>query len=446
MIGTHTVYVYPDRSDDPSGPFVDVSCLIDEVALIHGRADAQSQPVASSATINLTVGPGAPLPAEVEIGAWVVIATTVGATTSTRFVGRISDMAIGWDDAGEDTPDNGIGQIVAVGPLADLARRVVGDEPFPKELDGARVARVLSLAGIDLDPGTSDPGICQVIPRDVDARAALDVAQGTANSAGGLLWSMRSGEIRYADAEHRRGITVAQDLDSCDLLVTPTWLRSLAGLVNDVRMTYGVTDTEAGTEQATYHGVNETSKTKFGRYEYSTTVELADAVDAVAATNLILTLNGAPVWMLQELPIDVAGLPAADTSTILGLEVHTLIRVNGFPVTGSTPTAVVAWVEGWTERLAFGVHDLTMIVSDYCRTVPPPRWNDVPTTQTWDTTDPGMTWDKSACWGPPVYTGLWDSVPASLRWDQVDPATRWDDVASGIPTTRRGERRALVPA
>jgi hypothetical protein len=273
MIGTHTVYVYPDRSDDPSGPFVDVSCLIDEVALIHGRADAQSQPVASSATINLTVGPGAPLPAEVEIGAWVVIATTVGATTSTRFVGR-------------------------------------------------------------------------------------------------------SGEIRYADAEHRRGITVAQDLDSCDLLVTPTWLRSLAGLVNDVRMTYGVTDTEAGTEQATYHGVNETSKTKFGRYEYSTTVELADAVDAVAATNLILTLNGAPVWMLQELPIDVAGLPAADTSTILGLEVHTLIRVNGFPVTGSTPTAVVAWVEGWTERLAFGVHDLTMIVSDYCRTVPPPRWND----------------------------------------------------------------------
>ena len=405
---------------------VDVSCLVDRASITHGRGDTSGQPEASAITVDITVGPGTPLPAAVDIGAPLTVDTHLGAVVSRRFTGTITDVSLGWKDAGEDTPDTGIGQIVAVGPLADYGRRVIGDVPFPQELDGARVARVFNAAGLVLDPAFSDPGTVQVIPRDVDARAALEVATDTAVSAGGLIWETRAGDIRYADAVHRRGAAVALELDACDILVTPTWARNTGGLVNDLSIAYGVTPAGGG-ERPTYRASNPASSGRYGRYEYSATVELADLVDVTAAANLILVQNGRPVWLLQALPIDVAGLDETETATLLALDMHGLLRVTGLPTTGQTPVNVVAWVEGWTETLAWGVHDLELWVSDYCRTSPPPRWNDVPPETTWDTVPPATTWDSAACMGPPTDFGRWDDVSATTRWDQVPADVEWDE-------------------
>lgn len=429
MIGTHTVNVYP-QADAPAGTPEDITCLIDEMTINHGRSDTTAQPEPSSATVNFTVGPGAPLPAVLDMGAWVKAETTVAGMTFTRFIGRVTDLSVNWDDAGEHTPDNGAGQLTAIGGLADYGRRVIGDAPFPQELDGARIARVFSVAGLVLDPTYSDPGTVQVIPRDVDRRAALEVARDTANSAGGLIWTTRDGLIRYADSEHRRGTTVQLDLDACDVLVTPTWVRNLDGLVNEVSMTYGVAPASGG-DPPNHHAINEASQGRYGVYDYSVTVELATLADATAATSLILAQNGAPVWLLQELPLDVAGLTVTETQTLLGLEMHALLRVGGLPETGQTPTNIAAWLEGWTERLAFGEHEITLAVSDYCRTSPPPRWNDMAPEMTWDTT--AGTWDAAACVGGPLPNlGTWDTVAASVRWDQLDPGDTWDSVAGGV--------------
>jgi len=409
----------------------DVSCLVDEVSIVHGRPDASSQPDASAATLEITVGPGAPLPDAVDIGAALTVDTVVDGATFRRFTGRVTDLNLGWDDAGPDTPDSGVGQLVAVSVLADYTRRVVGAEPFPQELDGARVARVFALAGLVLSPITSDPGTVAVIPRDVDARAALEVAHGTADSAGGLVWQTRAGDIRYADTEHRRGIAVTLDLEACDILVTPTWARTLAGLVNEITMGYGVAPEDGG-EAPTLHTVNADSQAKWGRYGYSVTTELAEWGDAFAATALILAQNAGPVWMLNALPVDVAGLSGPETRALMALDVHSLVRVTGLPYAGSAPSAIVAWVEGWSERLAFGVHEMELTVSDYCRTAPPPRWDDVPAGTTWDTVT--GTWDGWACTGSPTPDlGRWNDVPASTRWDTVPPEVDWDETGAGVP-------------
>jgi hypothetical protein len=213
MIGVHHVYAYPE-ADAPTGTPEDVTCLVDELAITYGRSETGEQPDPASVTIDVTVGPGTPLPEILDVGSWVRVTTTIAGTTYDRFLGRVTDIAIGWDDAGTQTPDAGVGQVVAVSVLADYARAIVGAEPFPQELDGERVARVLELAGLVLDPATSDPGTVEVIPRDIDARSALEVAQDTATSAGGLVWETPSGDIRYADADHRRGATVELELDS----------------------------------------------------------------------------------------------------------------------------------------------------------------------------------------------------------------------------------------
>lgn len=425
MIGTHTVLVYTDPAA-PTGTPVDVTAWVDEVSIVHGRSGATEQPEASAATLDVSLDPW---PVVVEIGVWIKVTTTVAGQTFARFLGRVTDIGQSWDEAAEDTPDRPAGTIVAVGALADFSRRVVGDEAWPQELDGNRVARVFALAGYSLDPAYSDPGVSEIVPRDVDRQPALDIAAGTANSAGGLIWATRDGEIRYADAEHRRNTVVALDLEASDVLAAPTWMRNLEGLVNEVTFTYGVPPLdEAGNEGPlpTYYAVRADSQAKYGRYEYATTVELATEADAVAAAELLLVQNSWPAWMLQELPLDVAGLTTAQTQTLLGLDVHGLIRVGGMPAAGNVPTSVAAWVEGWQERLAHGSHELTLAVSDYCRTAPPPRWNDLATSTTWDNIGAAVTWDSAACLGPPVNLGTWDTVPATLRWDQVPATVTWD--------------------
>jgi hypothetical protein len=74
-------------------------------------------------------------------------------------------------------------------------------------------------------------------------------------------------------------------------------------------------------------------------------------------------------------------------------------------------------------------------VSGYCRTVPPPRWDDLNPTWTWDTIGT-LTWDQATCIGPQPDRGRWADVPATLRWDQIPPATTWD-TWTAAPTRER---------
>jgi hypothetical protein len=422
VIGLHTVTLTP-----LGGAAVDLSCLVDQVSIHHGRDDPGSQPEANSCTLDLSLDTSeTPFP-PLEVGGHIAATTTLAGVTRERFAGTISDIAQGWEDAGPETPDRVICQVIAMGPLADLGRRVVGSAPWPQQLDGARVSAVMAAAGVVLDPATSDPGTVQILARDVDSQPALEVAQSTAGDAGGVVWSTRAGEVRYADANHRRGAVSRLTLDACDVLATPTWKRTTEGLVNDVSIGYGATPDQG--EQPRWTGDRPDSKGKFGTYAYTAGTELAAAADAAALGTMLLTRNSAPVWIMAALPIGVRDLDPGQTETLLDLEMHDLIQLTGLPAAGTVPTAAYLWVEGWTETLAWGVHDLELVVSGFCRTAPPPRWNDVDPALTWDTAR--GTWDAAACMGPLPDLGRWDDVPATTRWDQIPPATTWDNYTGG---------------
>lgn len=403
---------------------IDLSCLVDSVTIHHGRDDTNSQPDAPSCTIDLSVDIGQEeFPSGLDVGGIIRVTTDTPLISSTRFSGRVTDITQGWQEAGEDTPERSTVQVIATGALSELGRRVVGSAPFPQELDGARVARIMAAAGITLDASTSDPGQVQILPRDIDSQPALDVAQGCAVSAGGLVWVTRSGDIRYADANHRRGATASLELDACDILVTPQWSRTTDGLINDVSIGYGVA--AEGADQPRYVAERADSKESYGWYGYSTTTELAALADATALGQLLLTRNRVPVWVMSTLPVDVDGLDDARTASLLALEMNDLLALTGLPAAGNSPTSAYLWVEGWSENLAWGVHELTLVVSGYCRTSPAPRWNDSAPTTTWD--DMGsLTWDDATCLGPTPNLGRWDDVPATTRWNDAG-LTTWDN-------------------
>jgi hypothetical protein len=198
--------------------------------------------------------------------------------------------------------------------------------------------------------------------------------------------------------------------------------------VNDVSIGYGVTP--EGADQPRYVAERADSKAAYGEYGFTTTTELAALADATAMGQLLLTRNRVPVWIMSALPVDMAGLDAADTAALLGLDMGSLVDLTGLPAAGSVPTAATLWVEGWTENLAYGVHDIELVVSGYCRTAPPPRWDDMAPATTWDAMG-AVTWDGVTCLGPTPNLGRWNDIPATQRWDTTPPAVTWDNYSGG---------------
>jgi hypothetical protein len=362
-----------------------------------------------------------------DIGASLVVETQHGGTWFPRFVGTVTDVGLTWD-VGRGTygaePDVvPRGQVMGAGALAGTGRRYIGDVPWPQESDGARAGRILAAAAATV--GQVDPGTVQLLPRDVDRKAALELLGDTANDGGGVVWESADGLLNYADADHRRNTPPAATLDACDVLMAPHWSKTAAGLVNDVAVAYGIPPD--GGDQPVVTTTNAASIAAYGRYAYSVTTELAALADAQARAQTLTVRGGYPAWNVTDLPLDLSVLDDALTDLVLGLEVHDLLQLVGQPAGTPSPGAVNSlWIEGWTERLTYGGHELTFSVSAYCRTVPPPRWNDVSPSQTWDSTLPSATWDSASCLGPQPSLGRWDDTAASLRWDEVPAATTWD--------------------
>lgn len=519
-IGTHRVwYAAPAVVD-----VTDLSCDVTDATIHHGRDDPTGQPEASTCTLNL---PGA-VPDGMDVGSRIIVETQApDATWSRRFTGTVTDLNATWDTGANPVtgePDTVPSTTVtAAGPLADLGRRVIGAAPWPQELDGARVSRVLgvaagalgswsyngtspdgwtdnffgtqqailsaapdglrmewvpgaasasgfawrSTAGVEagkrytcsievlvpvgqppvrlsnpfvadgpfivpspewqtitltytapdtapramgpqavidaarpagtycycrswrlyaadanpLSLGVIDPGTVAILPRDVDAQRALDLAQSVADDGAGILWETRDGALSYADADHRKSTPRSLAVESCDVLLAPVYSRTVAGLINDVSIGYGVAS--EGSEQARYAQRNDKSIARYGLFSLSAATQLASATDAAERASVLVGRSATPAWNVSNLPLDLRLLDDATTQVLLGLDMHDLAGLLDLP--SGAPDESSLWVEGWTEHLAHDVHEMVLAVSAYCRTSPPPEWDEAKATETWDT-------------------------------------------------------------
>ena len=231
-VGAHVVTLHPFGGGAP----VDLSCLVDQVGINHGRDDGDQPARWPPRPLSPVPGPQRRVRGSgrgSRSQATVVVTTTVGGTTGdARFTGVITDIDLEVKRTLAPTLQRpASGRSSAWTWLRPTARRVVGDVPA-QEPDGARVSRIMAAADVILNPATSDPGTAQVLARDVDAWAALGLSQDAATSASGIVWQTRDGEIRYADASHRRGTPSSLTLDACDVLITPRWKRTVEGMIN----------------------------------------------------------------------------------------------------------------------------------------------------------------------------------------------------------------------
>jgi hypothetical protein len=403
------------------------------VVIRHGR-ETPSQPP-DPATCSLTLL-SAGLPRLPRIGDPLLLELGPGAVdyagltgpaldaARVRFTGHVTDVTA--RPATPGTPATVA--VIAASPRARLGRTVIGDVPWPVELDGARAQRILDLAAPEAGApvGLIDPGTVTVTARDIDRQPALDLLNTLAMDSGATLVERRDSTLDWHDAQHRLNGTADLELTARQVLSSVQATQQLAGLVNELRVTYGP-EVEEG-ERPTLVFTDPASRADYGPLSASLGTQLQELADAQAFAELTVGRRSRPVWELRELTVDlVRTIPAATAAQLLGIEHAALIAVTGFPTSGPFRAARL-WVEGWTETITRTSWTVVLAVSDYGRTGPAARWIDVPSTVTWAALPADLTWLSAAGWDPGAEDlGRWVDRPADQRWTTTDPALAWSE-------------------
>ena len=339
---------------------------------------------------------------------------TANASTSTLtgiktpiFTGIISDIEISLDGYGE------IGSIArysitAVGSLAQLNKRLVGQGGFAKEFDGTRVFNILAEAfltnWLDVNPTLTwaqlptdvtwdsydatninlvnalsttitQPGDYELTDYAAAETNAYELAQLAAQSGRGVLWEGNDGHLHYDAYLTRLGYETltltADDILARGLKTAAQW----SEIVNDVKLTY-----KTGLEVTSRE---EQSVILYGQLSGTRTTQLHNLTDAQNQADSFKISRSYP-RVYPEIITSPLHSP-----TITDATRDSLASVYcGLPITTDQLPAVfgtffTGYVEGWQWNLTRYTAELALICSAEFETYTHLTWFQIPVTTTW---------------------------------------------------------------
>jgi hypothetical protein len=341
----------------------------------------------------------------------------------TLFHGTVTDLAASLDP---NLPDPWRTRVTAVGPLADLGRVVIGDEPWPAETDSQRVTRILDTAGAAhaVNGNVNGP---LLLPSDVDRRPALELAQDTAGDALGVLWEQPSdpaAPIRYTPqrlrawepvaplwselpagqswselppamtwdtwtTEHYPGVltTPSLTLHAGIVLAAVDMSQQIGDLIRRVRIQYGP-EVDQGDRAQVVMGDDIP--------ELSRDTRLADEAGATLVADSLWRARREPGWHMTSATLKLWELPQATQAEIRSaLAVGTRLTITDIDFDSPIGTQWQGYLEGWVHELDGATHYLTLQVVDRRLVEPSNRWQDIPPTLQWQEISPTLQWQDA---------------------------------------------------
>ena len=345
---THHVRVYVNDEDITS-----VVLSNGRVVIRHGRPNSTVQPDPNTAVLSMTPGSDIPMPIVGQSLRVDVNIATAGIYV-TQFTGFITDVVAALAADGRT-----VAQIVAVSSgLGRMGRLKVGAEPWPVEMDGARIAHVLAAcASSGVVAGTIDAGTVQFLGRDIDAQNPLELAQKYASEATGMLVDGRDGAVSYHDAIHRDPAAAPMtDVYASEIRTLPQAAMRVGSVMNRVSIGYGQEP------QAVYSVEDADSIAAYGPIDVYAGTELAATADATSTAETILRLYAVPRWGADTLNLPLHSLPQERVAILGQLAPADLLRIYDMPE--PMPNPFSTWVEGVEDSYSFYEWDRTLLVSD----------------------------------------------------------------------------------
>lgn len=320
------------------------------VIVRQGRPNSTEQPSPANAIADLHEIPRPDL-LTVGIPLWVNAAAP-GTTEDRRiFTGTVSDI-----EATLAADGRTVHKIVAVSAgLGYMSQRRIGDEPWPMELDGERMARVLAAAGVAV--GTIDPGTVYFVTRDVDSRNGLQVAQTFAAQAFGVLVDNADGSVSYQDAAYRDPADPpAAVIGAGELRSQPSASQRVGTVTNRVRIRYGPEP------QDELRMTDDESIEQYGLFDKSWTTDLASYRDAEHIAKVLLNLYAQPRWGSEVVTLPLHKLPQPRAAELAALPLNVLVVITDSPA--PLPESWPVWVEGIEDAITDDEWERSLLISD----------------------------------------------------------------------------------
>ena len=379
-----------------------------------GRDDIYSQPNPSYIQINLVALNNEILPFDINDSLDLQVKDTSGTYVS-LFGGDITDLTV---EVGATGSIATVVQysIIAMGSLAKLSREIWSDN-IPQAEDGDQIYQILSsiLLGtwndvpaasqwstynatetwenaLNLGIGEIDqPGLYTMEHQPDTTDTIYNIVSDIANSAFGYIYEDNTGNIAYADADHRQIYLLANgyiDLDASHALGAglSTVMRS-GDVRNDIYVNYG----------NNYNSqVTATDADSIALYGYKADIvnsRIHGALDAQTVADRYITQRAYPLPKFQTItfPITNPEIDDSDRDALLGIFVGMPVFFDNLPVQISNGT-FEGFVEGWSWSSSFNELFLTINVSPTAFNLVTMRWNNVPIGEAWNTLSNTLTW------------------------------------------------------
>jgi hypothetical protein len=386
---------------------------IADVTITRGRDTVYADPPAGYARVQLLDRNG--------LGFAVNIADQLTVTVQDSadqpvilFRGFITDVAAELYDPGISSPRSAaIYSILAVGPLAKLARRDVFFAGRAAETDGDRILAAIedglataweeaggTWAGVDpaatwetydaeFDATLIDAGLFDIValdPFDL-GYSALDAATTASNSGQGLLYETLDGKVGWSNADARGLETNPTEIPADAILALGVRSRSSIGdLTNRVVVQY---DGGAETVQ------DSISLSTYTLFERRITTLLADQSAAAQYADAYVERHAYPTVNLGEIVIRLDTV-TDDTLRDAMLEFYSgsYVRLPDLPRTIGI-SRLDGYVEGTRMRLSRLTAELRLNISDAALSRFAVRWSGVTPTIAWQDVSGTLTWEDA---------------------------------------------------
>jgi hypothetical protein len=388
---------------------------ISDIAHQAGRSDIYQQPSPSYIQISFVALSGQTLPFDINDSLSLQVKNSAG-TYVNLFGGDITDLTVSVGATGAIASVVEY-SVLAMGSLVKLAKELYSGT-ISQDEDGNQIYDLLSsvLLGtwndvpaastwatydatetwanaLNLGLGEIDqPGLYTMENRAAETDTIYNIASLIANSAFAYLYETNSGDIGYADADHRQNYLLTNgyvDLDARHALSQGLSTITRSGDIrNDIVINYG---NNFGSQKTA------TSAESIATYGYkaeSIQSTIHSAVDAQAVADRYIAQRAFPQPAFQSItfPITNPEIDNSDRDNLLGVFMGQPLNIQNLPAQISSGE-FEGYVEGWSWSTRFNELFLTINLSTVAYSQVAMRWNTTPITEAWNTLSPTLTWE-----------------------------------------------------
>jgi hypothetical protein len=356
------------------------------VSVSYGRTSIWQQPRASFASISILNTSNTDYGFDMNQMVIVKVKNSANADV-TLFTGKITSVDNTIDSSGS-VATSAIQTITAVGPFADMSRKIIGGSAWPKEDDDVRMTRIFNDAGATIDV-VDTPGIYEFKAVTPPVTDAYTLAATYATQAFGYIYETPDYEVGFAN-ESRRFVDAR---DNGYFLIPKSYVlwggiasqKTLADITNSVSVTY-----RAGSEFAE----DLTSQATYGIVAATVNTELHDSVDAQFQADRYVVLRAYPRTSLSSFTVQVDSSVITDVNRdkFLAMAMGEPIEIDNLPIPIKN-TTYKGFVEGYSFSINRYQMSLTLTTSDFTYSITPTRWQDVDPADIWSGVDPAIQWD-----------------------------------------------------